>query len=224
VCLIRGVVSALVPAAKGGSRLMAIEAERVTRGHGLLEGLLARRRVRMAKRLIPATHREGSILDIGHGAFPLFLSEVEAKERHGIDRISIQAANDWARHGIHLVCQDLDRDCHLPYADGYFSVVTMLAVFEHISPHRLPELLLEVHRVLRTGGVYVLTTPAPWTGWLLASMSRLGLVSRDEIDEHQRSYSQGEIREALKDAGFLPGRIRTGTFEVFANNWAVATK
>ncbi len=82
---------------------MAIESKRVTRGHGLLEGMLARRRIDMAKRLIPASHREGRILDIGHGAFPLFLSQVEAKECHGIDRISVQAADEWARQGIQLV-------------------------------------------------------------------------------------------------------------------------
>jgi len=203
---------------------MEIDADRVTRGHGLVEGFLAQRRARMAGRLIPATHRDGALLDIGHGAFPLFLSQTQARERHGIDRISEAVSLEWARHGIQLVYQDLERDWHLPYSDGYFSAVTMLAVFEHIAPHRLVELLMEARRVLRPGGVYVLTTPAAWTGWLLALMSRLGLVSRDEIEEHKGSYSQREIRATLEAAGFQPDRIRTGYFEAFANNWAVATR
>jgi SAM-dependent methyltransferase len=176
----------------------------------------------MADKLIPSAHRDGQILDIGHGAFPLFLSQTQARGRHGVDRISEEAAAEWAKRGIHLVYQDLERDWHLPYPDAYFSAVTMLAVFEHIAPHRLVELLTEVRRVLQPGGVYVMTTPAAWTGWLLALMARLRLVSHDEIDEHKGSYSQREIRATMEAAGFQSGRIRTGYFEVFANNWAAA--
>lgn len=203
---------------------LAVETRRATRGHGLIEGFLALQRVRMANRLIPPAHREGNVLDIGHGAFPLFLNQIEARERHGIDRISEQASIEWAPRGIQLVYQDLDRDCHLPYPDGYFSAVTMLAVFEHIAPPRLGELLAEVHRVLRPGGIYVMTTPAAWTGWLLALLSRLRLVSRDEIDEHRGSYGRREIRALIEAGGFRPESIRTGFFEAFANNWAVATR
>lgn len=206
------------------TRLFAIETERATRGQGLIEGFLAWQRVRAANRLIPPAHREGNILDIGHGAFPLFLNQIEAQERHGIDRISEQASIEWARKGIQLVYQDLDRDSHLPYPDDYFSAVTMLAVFEHIAPPRLGELLAEVHRVLRPGGIYVLTTPAAWTGWLLGLMSRLRLVSRDEIDEHQGSYGHLEIRALIEAGGFRREAIRTGYFEAFANNWAVAIR
>jgi SAM-dependent methyltransferase len=176
----------------------------------------------MANKLIPASHREGQVLDIGHGAFPLFLSQTKARGRHGIDRISEDVAAEWAKRGIHLVYQDLEQDCHLPYPDAYFSAVTMLAVFEHIAPHRLVELLKEVHRVLQPDGVYIMTTPAGWTGWLLGLMAGLGLVSHDEIDEHKGSYSQREIRTTLESAGFPTARIRTGYFEAFANNWALA--
>jgi SAM-dependent methyltransferase len=203
---------------------MAVETGRVTRGHGLIEGFLARRRARMANKLIPASHREGHVLDIGHGAFPLFLSQTKARGRHGIDRISEDVSVEWAKRGIHLVCQDLEEDCHLPYPDGYFTAVTMLAVFEHIAPHRLVELLKEVHRVLRPGGVYVMTTPAGWTGWLLGLMAGVRLVSHDEIDEHKGSYSQRQIRTILETAGFQAGRIRGGHFEAFANNWALARR
>ncbi|MBO0728073.1 MAG: class I SAM-dependent methyltransferase [Acidimicrobiaceae bacterium] len=178
----------------------------------------------MANRLIPAAALEGNVLDIGHGAFPLFLSQIEARERHGIDRISERASIEWARHGIQLVYQDLDQDCHLPYSDGYFRAITMLAVFEHIAPPRLAELVSEVHRVLEPGGIYVITTPAAWTGWLLALMSQLRLVSRDEIDEHKGSYGHRDIRAVLQGAGFASEGIRTGYFEAFANNWAVATR
>jgi hypothetical protein len=68
-----------------------------------------------------------------------------------------------------------------------------------------------------------MTTPAGWTGWLLGLMAGLGLVSHDEIDEHKGSYGRQEIQAILEAAGFRPDKVRTGYFEAFANNWAVAS-
>jgi hypothetical protein len=55
-------------------------------------------------------------------------------------------------------------------------------------------------------------------------MSRLTLVSHEEVDEHKAQYSHLEIVAMLLDAGFDRGRIRHGTFELGMNVWAVATK
>jgi len=99
----------------------------------------------------------------------------------------------------------------------------MLAVFEHIEPGPLAALLAEVCRVLRPGGIYVLTTPAHWTGPLLDLLTRVGMVSSDEIEEHQGSYGRAEIRAALERAGFASDRIRAGFFEAGMNNWATAS-
>jgi hypothetical protein len=53
-------------------------------------------------------------------------------------------------------------------------------------------------------------------------MSRLGLVSHEEIGEHEAQYSSGEVVALLVDAGFQAGHIRHGTFELGVNLWAVA--
>jgi SAM-dependent methyltransferase len=198
--------------------------QRVTRGAGAIEDFLARQRVRQANKLIPTQLQRGRVLDIGHGAFPLFLSQASFAERHGIDRISRPAGAGPDQPGLQLIRKDLEQDRQLPYPNDHFAVVTMLAVFEHIPTKHLAELLSDVHRVLEPGGVYVATTPASWTGWLLALLARLGIVSHDEIDEHQDSYSHRQIRDILHSAGFKPEGIRLGYFESFANNWAVATK
>jgi SAM-dependent methyltransferase len=198
--------------------------ERVTRGHGLLEGYLARRRLRIAEKLIPPELREGAVLDIGCGSYPLFLASTRFREREGIDRVPEEAQERWAEEGVRLVHRDLEADPVLPYEDGRFAAVTMLAVFEHIAAEPLRVLLAEVRRVLRPGGTYVMTTPTSWAGSPLSLMSLLRLVSREEIEEHKHAYSQAEIRTLLLDAGFQPGAVRLGYFEAFMNNWAVATK
>jgi 2-polyprenyl-3-methyl-5-hydroxy-6-metoxy-1,4-benzoquinol methylase len=197
---------------------------RPTRGVGRVEGLLAGLRRGMAESLIPENHRCGRILDIGCGSFPVFLSETRFEERHGIDRVNDGTASELAERGLSMVNQDLERNAELPYRSGHFSVVTMLAVFEHIRPIQLVELLSEVRRVLEPGGMYVMTTPAFWTGDLLKLMAKLQLVSAEEIEEHKHSYSHKEIKDLLQTAGFDSGCIRLGYFEAFMNNWATATR
>ena len=199
-------------------------AARVTRGHGLLESSLARRRMRQAELLISPAQRPGRILDIGCGSYPLFLSLARFGDRVGLDRIPEEIKEQWAAHGVRLLDHDVEQDATLPYAAESFEVVTMLAVFEHRSPDTLLAGLKEVHRLLKPGGQYIMTTPARWTFHLLRAMARLGLLSSDEIDEHHKTYGHREIRSFLEKAGFEPDCIRLGHFEAGLNNWGVAVK
>ena len=112
----------------------------------------------------------------------------------------------------------------LPLDDVSCDVVTMLAVFEHLEPGKAVPLLREVRRVLRDGGLLVMTTPAPWVDGLLRFLARVKLVSAEEIDEHQNVCSGVALREMLEQAGFAPTAIATGAFEVGMNLWAVAQK
>lgn len=197
---------------------------RVTRGYGLLEGFLASRRAKKADALIPAEYRQGRILDIGCGAYPLFLTGTCFREKHAFDRPETMDRSFLEELGIAWQEGDLENGDGLPYPDGHFDVVAMLAVFEHIEPTRTVPIIREIHRVLRKGGIYVMTTPAPWTQGILKIMSRLGLVSRTEIEEHKGAYGPGQIYTALRKASFSEEKMRFGYFEYFANIWAVAVK
>jgi SAM-dependent methyltransferase len=179
----------------------------------------------MADRLIPTDHRTGRILDIGCGSYPYFLATTQFSEKWGIDQVfDSEARLQLGHEHAHLLPFDAQRDATLPFPDENFSVVTMLAVFEHIAPDRLPLLLTQIKRVLLPGGIFVMTTPAHWTDWLLKLMARVGLVSHLEIDEHKSTYTKAHIGSALEMAGFESSRIRLGTFEASANLWATATK
>ena len=192
---------------------------RVTRGTGLLEKFLAVQRGRQADRLIPDNARAGRILDVGCGSFPLFLSRTRFAERYGVDRA---VSGSLAGSSIHLVDHDVATVRRLPFADDFFSAVTMLAVFEHLDDSVLLDLVREIKRVLARGGVLVLTTPASWTVGILQTMSRLGLVSHDEIDEHKRQYSRAGIVDVLTSGGFAKDQIEVGSFELGMNLWARA--
>ncbi|MFI5283886.1 MAG: class I SAM-dependent methyltransferase [Candidatus Dormibacterales bacterium] len=194
---------------------------RVTRGHGLLEGFLARQRARRANSLIPETARSGRILDVGCGSYPAFLLNTRFEARYGVDRVALPGIHDAQ---VTLVEQDIAGDAGLPFDDSFFEVVTMLAVFEHIETRPLGRLLREVRRVLQPGGTYVMTTPVRWTEGILKLMSHLNLVSREEVGEHKAQYSPGEIVALLLEAGFERSDIRLGTFELGMNLWAAAKK
>jgi SAM-dependent methyltransferase len=197
----------------------------VTRGYGALERLLARLRARTANRLIPGGRRSGRILDIGCGTTPFFLENTRFAERYGLDKVvDDQSIELYGDRGITLVRHDVEAEDSLPFPSVYFDVVTMLAVFEHVEPGRLLPLLAEIHRVLKPGGVYILTTPTPWADRVLRAMAKVGLVSRIEIEEHKDAYSHERIAECLRQAGFPPERIRLGYFELFMNTWGVAPK
>lgn len=196
------------------------DSPRVTRGHGLLEGFLARRRVAKANRLIPEAARDGRVLDIGCGSHPLFLLQTKFAEKHGLDRVPSALRED----GIQLQHHDVTANAKLPFDDAHFEVVTMLAVFEHLDRPTMAALAKEIFRVLRPGGCYILTTPAAWTNPILQALSRLRLVSEEEIDEHESLYGMPEIRRILTAAGFSEDGIEAGHFELGLNTWTRAVK
>jgi SAM-dependent methyltransferase len=186
----------------------------------VFESQLARLRARQANRLIPSALRQGRILDVGCGSTPYFLAHTSFKEKFAIDQLSPSAANtDILWHTLNLNIEP-----YLPFEDQFFSVVTMLAVVEHLNPSSLVTLFAEVRRILQPGGVLIITTPAAWSGGLLNTMARLNLVSAEEIKEHVYLYTLPLLGWYFGKAGFALNRVRFGYFELMLNLWAMAER
>jgi len=191
-----------------------------TRGHGILEPLLARLRARVANHLIPDDLRHGRILDIGCGSYPYFLSHTYFKEKYAIDQLTKPDSIS----NINWFTLNLNKNPNLPFEDGYFSVITMLAVVEHLDPNSLVGLFKNAHRKLIPGGMLIITTPAAWSDGLLRLMARMYLVSHEEIDEHVYVYTLPLLGWYFGKAGFEMAKIEFGYFEFKLNLWASARR
>jgi len=197
----------------------------VTRGYGLLEGFLAKQRSKVVDELIPSTYRNGRILDIGCGNYPYFLLNTKFSEKYGLDKITKgYYAENFQNSEIIFINYDIEKNATLPFGSELFDVVTMLAVIEHVETKSLTKIMSEIHRILKSGGMYVLTTPAPRAAFLLRCMAKLRLVSPIEIEEHKDAYSTSRISSMLQEANFSEKKIRCGYFEIFMNIWATAKK
>jgi SAM-dependent methyltransferase len=202
---------------------MTSPSQKFTRGYGLFEPLLAHLRAKKANSLIPLHLRSGRILDIGCGSYPYFLAHTTFKEKFSIDQSPL-SDQTITQLEISSYTLDINSKPSLPFEDGYFEVITLLAVVEHLDPQSMARLFSEINRTLHSGGVIILTTPAAWSAGLLNFMARAGLVSIEEIHEHVYAYTLPLIGWYFGQAGFEMNKIRFGYFEAMLNMWAVAEK
>lgn len=194
--------------------------QKATRGFGLLEVLLAKKRTKIARRLIEKLDIK-KVLDVGCGEFPNFLLSSKFNERFGVDKF---INTDFFQNKEVILKQvDIEKE-KMPFKDNFFDAVVMLAVFEHVAPKNISFTLREVFRVLKKNGNLILTTPAPWSVPILWTLSRIKLLSKIEIDDHKNLYSRKEIFKLLKEAGFDKKKIKGGFFEFYLNTWFKAEK
>ncbi|MDB5105167.1 MAG: hypothetical protein JWP91_2856 [Fibrobacteres bacterium] len=202
---------------------------RPTRGRGILEAFIAGRRMGAALRAIDPALHGGEILDVGCGSYPLFLMRAPFGRKVGVDQIDPSErvghpGGEGIPAGLELSRLSLDGAVRLPFPDASFSCVSSLAVIEHLEPTVLPALMAEIFRVLKPSGQLVLTTPHAAADGILRVLARLGLVSKEEIEEHKSLFLHRHIRDLLSGAGFPSGKTRVRGFLLGFNILAVARK
>lgn len=139
------------------------------------------------------------ILDVG--CYPGHLAtaiKYMGFEVAGVDLLPDRISERMANRGIFVKQCDLESGL-LPFPDGAFDCVLLTEVVEHLSTQKVPCVLQEAKRVLRAGGVLVLSTPN------LATLdNRLLLLLGKEllIKDHNREYTMREVKSFLENAGF----------------------
>jgi ubiquinone/menaquinone biosynthesis C-methylase UbiE len=169
------------------------------------------------KRVIEGIPDGSSVLDLGCGFEGKFLEGISSKIKNGIG-LDLSVKDNSIKSNIELKKYELNKK--LPFPDESFDVVTSLAVVEHLSD--CENHFLESFRVLRKGGVLLLTTPAPRSKRVLEFLARLGFVSKEEIYDHKRYLSLKDLEDLSKMAGF--SEINKANFQFGFNNFLIAKK
>jgi glycosyltransferase involved in cell wall biosynthesis/SAM-dependent methyltransferase len=116
---------------------------------------------------------------------------------------------------------DAERDA-FPYPDGYFSTVLCCELIEHL-PNDPMHMMMEINRILKTGGHLVLTTPNITSLRAVAGILQgfhpmlfpayIRPRESGEVEaRHAREYSPNEIKALLAVSGFEVTLLETGPF------------
>jgi ubiquinone/menaquinone biosynthesis C-methylase UbiE len=108
----------------------------------------------------------------------------------------------------------------IPVESELANVVTMLAVLEHMDH---PQAIInECFRILKPGGILLITVPSPLNKYPLEVLSKLGIVQQKMIDQHKNYFTHQSLRDMFDKAGFSSATVEA--FQLGLNTFARAIK
>jgi SAM-dependent methyltransferase len=190
---------------------------------GLVEACLPR--LLATLEVIPDSFRDKDILELG--ASPYFLSLClhrlcTGKLRRGnyfgpgIGDGEARLLNEQSGEEIVFGYEsfNIETDTY-PYPDESFDVVIFSELIEHLGVNPV-RALAEMHRVLRPGGILIVTTPNSMSLERFATFLRGGSQMVDRYSplfgygaRHNREYYPAELRELLEGTGFAVEELVT---------------
>lgn len=196
--------------------------------HAFISGGSVRRRWHWNKlRLFEVTgiRREDTILDAGCGVgnlaaelAPHCRSIIGCDYHHG--RLAFARGRGQGTYIQGTIAQ-------LPFTDDAFDKIFCMEVLEHVDPKRIPQILQEFRRILKPGGLIMISTPNYTSLWPVIEffMDTLRLVPTIPGGAHICKYNRRMLEDALASAGFAIRQI--GSFNhlspfvaVMSDRWA----
>lgn len=125
-------------------------------------------------------------------------------------------------HHIESIEWDLNNSFHTIW-NNEIDVVFATAILEHLS--NPVWFLQEIYKILKPGGVLLLTTPSIWSKPVLEFLAyRLKLISRVEIEDHKDYYDRKKLLSYCQKAWFSKENVSHSYFEIYMNNLIIAKK
>jgi SAM-dependent methyltransferase len=176
----------------------------------VFDRLIQAYRFRKVLALIPP---KSTVVDFGCGN-GVFLRSI--KRRIG-KAIGVDQLTPPSEHRITFVQADLEGAVPLP--NGCADAVTALALFEHLSSPAT--FVAEAYRILKQGGVLILTTPSPAAKPVLEFLAfRVGIISKADVADHKKYYGKEELQ--LLFSAF--DAVRISNFQFGLNTLVCAVK
>lgn len=183
----------------------------------VLDRIIKHIRYQQIIKLIP---HKSFVVDLGCGYNGDLLRILSSKIDRGIGfdlKISRKSPSD------NIVLKKAKVDQKIPVKRNIVDVVTALAIIEHLE--HPDKFLSEIYRVLRPGGMLLLTTPSQLSKPLLEFLAfKVKIISQGEIKDHKRYFNIIGIKKALTNVGFSKRNINVTTFELRMNILAKAIK
>ncbi len=181
-----------------------------------LEPVLRKLRIRKIIHHIP---KNCALCDFGCGVNLHLLNTLKSYIRLGIGLdLKLKPQPD---KKIKLIRCNLDES--IPLRSNTIEVITSLAVLEHLT--NPTNNLKEAYRILRKGGLLILTTPTPISKRILEFMAfKLGILSIDTVGEHKHYFNRKNLKEMLISAGFEEVKVKIKSFQIGFNNLVIAKK
>lgn len=150
----------------------------------LFDRLIQTLRYRKVIDLIPP---QSILLDLGcgNGDFLRYINKRIALG-YGVDgKIKTHAEQN-------LIFKEGDLNRRIPLNNASVDTVTALAVIEHL--HEPKAFVKEIFRVLKHGGICILTTPSPRAKPVLEFLAyRLKIISEQDIRDHKHYFNKNEL-------------------------------
>jgi len=181
-----------------------------------LEKFFANLRHKKAIRYIP---KNSVVCDIGCGYNAEFLKKIEPiiKYGFGFDK-DVQDFKDGK-----LELKKFKIFDKIPLPSARMDAITALAILEHLEKPQ--EFLSECFRILKKGGVLILTTPTPRSKLVLEFLAfRLGVVDKDQVQDHLNYFWPNQVKQMLSQSGFNSKAIKGRYFGLGFNSLIVANK
>jgi SAM-dependent methyltransferase len=182
--------------------VQAEEYDRMYRLEDAYWWFVGRRRlaIGLLRRFLPGAEKRPKILDLGCGTGVIATELGQWSEVIGLD-FSDKALAYCKSRGLQTLVQA--RGEHLPLREGTVDGILALDIFEHIEDDGAA--FRESYRVLRPGGILVLSVPAFKALW----------GPHDVALMHFRRYRRSDVERRLQEVGFGIERASYSVFFLF---------
>jgi 2-polyprenyl-3-methyl-5-hydroxy-6-metoxy-1,4-benzoquinol methylase len=91
---------------------------------------------------------------------------------------------------------------HSPMEGKQFDTIVFLAVIEHIDVSEVYLIFDKFSKHLKKRGKILITTPTPKSKWILELLAAIGILDKQNIEEHKHYWDKKDIVDLANKNGF----------------------